>query len=353
MMISRVFRTPQNPGRIPISESSVSPEKEGMGILIRKIVRKRPRSFQTNTTKDSEDDEQLKSTIGIDGKIGDSSEGVKSTNAETAEETDNNIATNDNNHSIATTLYLPRPGDLCVIRFDCYILSPLSIDRNRHGHLRISESQQFQDRKRTWVDGNFETPPLTASTEATLSSQCKIKAPDIDDRNDANENMDGNPYTSVQEDPYHDGETNDRCPLGLPALEFEVGAGNVIRGLEVVVQRMIEGEIVEATIPHLYAYGSLGLYPRIPPEADLLFLVKLEKVIPSVSNAKAASEGKVGERPPMGRRFISQELVFFCCGLFEGMFIVLFGVAIPIFLLLRSELDLEEIIRDLVGTPNR
>ncbi len=351
-MISRLFLAPQNTGRIPVTEASVSPEKEGMGILIRKIVRKRPRCFQPKATKEVKADKQHKSAPKFDEKTGGIREEATNTNTEAEKETDNDIATNDDDNNIdsmKSTPYLSRPGDFCVIRFDCYVLSPLSTDRNRHGHLRISESQQFQNRKRTWVDGNFETPPLI---EVAKENQSKTNASNTGEKNGANENTDGHPYTSVQEDPYHDGETSGRCRLGLPALEFEVGAGNVIRGLDIVVQRMIQGEIVEATIPHLYAYGSLGLYPRIPPKADLLFVVKLEKVIPTPSNAKAAYEGNAEVKLPAIRRFLSQDLVFFCCGLVEGIFIVLFGVAIPIFLLLRSELDLEEIIRELVGTPN-
>ena len=348
-MIARFFLAPPNTRRIPVTEASVSPEKEGMGILIRKIVRKRPRCFQPKAMKELEVDEQHCSSSNFDEKRGGSREEVANTNTEAEKETDDDIATNDNNDSIKPTRYLPRPGDFCVIRFDCYVLSPLSIDRNRHGHLRISESQQFQDRKRTWVDGNFERPPLI---EATKESQYKTYASNAGKRNGAGENVDGHPYTSVQEDPYHDGETSGRSRLGLPALEFEVGAGDVICGLDVVVQRMVQGEVVEATIPHLYAYGSQGLYPRIPPKADLFFVVQLEKVIPSDSNAKAAYEGNARVKFPTIRRVLSRDLIFFCCGLVEGIFIVLFGVAIPIFLLLRSELDLEDIIRELVGAQH-
>ena len=244
-------------------------------------------------------------------------------------------------------VYLPRPGDVCLIRYDCYLLSSLELSRDRHGRLRVSESQNFQNRQRKWLEGNFNEPAPSTRTMPTR----KIESAD-DDHKDAD--ADGKPYTYI-EDPYSDGTNNDRCKLKLPALEFEIGAREVIRGLEVVVQRMVEGEIVEATIPHLYAYGYQGLYPRIPPKTDLFFVVKLELVVPSASNiAKAAISNHRGSNSDTNSRtrIFTQDLVMFCCGLFEGTFMVVFGIAIPVFLLLRSELDLEEIIRDL-ASPSR
>ena len=59
------------------------------------------------------------------------------------------------------------------------------------------------------------------------------------------------------------------------ALQFELGTNHVIQGLEVAVQRMSVGQIVEVTIPHLYAYGQRWHPPQIPPKANLLFRLEL------------------------------------------------------------------------------
>ncbi len=349
--------------------------KDGSGIVIRKISRKRPR--QPNSTSphfDSSDDADRKEEGPIEmhsstATSQDQKESASS-NANTIDSEDmsatmnvamvtrkartstNDVAlksqpgrqaskTNEGGKSNMCAVYLPRPGDVCLIRYDCYLLSSLELSRDRHGRLRVSESQNFQNRQRKWLEGNFNEPTPSTRTESA----------DDDHKDD---DTDGKRYTYI-EDPYSDGENNDRCKLKLPALEFEIGAREVIRGLEVVVQRMVEGEIVEATIPHLYAYGYQGLYPRIPPKTDLFFVVKLELVRPSASNiAKAAISNDRGSNSyTISRtRIFTQDLIMFCCGLFEGTFMVLFGIAIPVFLLLRSELDLEEIIRDL-ASPSR
>ncbi|KAL3915138.1 MAG: hypothetical protein SGILL_005786, partial [Bacillariaceae sp.] len=76
---------------------------------------------------------------------------------------------------------------------------------------------------------------------------------------------------------------------GVPRLplEFEVGAGNVLRGLEAAVQRMVpcnckdsDDDVLfyEVTIPYLYAYGHKGHLPDIPPSTDLMFDIKLIQV---------------------------------------------------------------------------
>jgi FKBP-type peptidyl-prolyl cis-trans isomerase len=51
--------------------------------------------------------------------------------------------------------------------------------------------------------------------------------------------------------------------------QFQVGAGQVVKGFDVAVKSMSEGMIAEVTIPHLYAYGEAGCPPSIPPRAVL------------------------------------------------------------------------------------
>jgi FKBP-type peptidyl-prolyl cis-trans isomerase len=49
--------------------------------------------------------------------------------------------------------------------------------------------------------------------------------------------------------------------------------------LEVAVQRMSTGQLVEVTIPHLYAYGQRGHLPEIPPRSTLIFRLELVEII--------------------------------------------------------------------------
>jgi hypothetical protein len=58
-------------------------------------------------------------------------------------------------------------------------------------------------------------------------------------------------------------------------LQFQVGAKQVIYGLDVAVQNMTLGQHVEVTIPHLYAYGQRGHPPKIPPQSTLIFRLEL------------------------------------------------------------------------------
>jgi FKBP-type peptidyl-prolyl cis-trans isomerase 2 len=44
--------------------------------------------------------------------------------------------------------------------------------------------------------------------------------------------------------------------------QFEVGAGQVVKGFDVAVKSMSEGMIAEVTIPHIYAYGEAGCPPE-------------------------------------------------------------------------------------------
>ena len=63
------------------------------------------------------------------------------------------------------------------------------------------------------------------------------------------------------------------------AFQFELGARHVLEGLEVTVEHVCVGQIVEATIPMLYAYGHQGFPPKIPPRSTLIFTVELLEIV--------------------------------------------------------------------------
>lgn len=58
-------------------------------------------------------------------------------------------------------------------------------------------------------------------------------------------------------------------------FEFALGAGEVIAGWDQGIKGMKVGGERELIIPPSLAYGSQGSYPSIPPNATLVFLVKL------------------------------------------------------------------------------
>ena len=58
-------------------------------------------------------------------------------------------------------------------------------------------------------------------------------------------------------------------------LEFQVGAGRVIRGWDEGIPQLKVGEKAVLTCPPDYAYGSQGAGGVIPPNATLIFEVEL------------------------------------------------------------------------------
>eukprot|EP01031_Cornospumella_fuschlensis_P028281 gene28281-34149_t len=58
-------------------------------------------------------------------------------------------------------------------------------------------------------------------------------------------------------------------------LNFVLGAGQIIPGIEMVLPLMSRGTGVRIVVPPEYGYGEKGYPPIIPPKATLLFEVEL------------------------------------------------------------------------------
>ena len=86
--------------------------------------------------------------------------------------------------------------------------------------------------------------------------------------NTASTNHD-NKLPVLQDKPFDSSRTRN-----LP-LCFVVGKDEVIEGLDIAVEHMTIGQIVEVTIPYLFAYGEQGYLPQIPPLSTLIFRVEL------------------------------------------------------------------------------
>ena len=56
---------------------------------------------------------------------------------------------------------------------------------------------------------------------------------------------------------------------------FRLGMGQVIDGWDVAVSKMSIGQLVEVTIPPMYAYGEQGYPPVVPPRSTLIFQIEL------------------------------------------------------------------------------
>ena len=63
-------------------------------------------------------------------------------------------------------------------------------------------------------------------------------------------------------------------------LVCKIGIGNMIRGIDECVTKMVEGQHCVITVPPEAGYGSKGLPPKIPPDATLVCDVELIKIIP-------------------------------------------------------------------------
>jgi FKBP-type peptidyl-prolyl cis-trans isomerase len=67
--------------------------------------------------------------------------------------------------------------------------------------------------------------------------------------------------------------------VGKAPFRFKIGAGRVIQGWDLGVPGMAVGEVRKLVLPPDLAYGSQG-NGAIPPDATLIFQVKLVAIIP-------------------------------------------------------------------------
>ncbi len=78
-------------------------------------------------------------------------------------------------------------------------------------------------------------------------------------------------------------------PRGKP-FSFEIGAGQVIRGLEQGVSGMKVGEVRKLTIPPKLGYGATGAGHTIPSNATLIFEIELLDVSEPITLGQADPE---------------------------------------------------------------
>ncbi|MBN9502478.1 MAG: peptidylprolyl isomerase [Armatimonadetes bacterium 55-13] len=65
---------------------------------------------------------------------------------------------------------------------------------------------------------------------------------------------------------------------GRSTFSFQVGAGQVIPGFDLMVLGMSPGGKRKATIPPEFGYGARGAGSAIPPNATLVFEVELVSI---------------------------------------------------------------------------
>ena len=65
--------------------------------------------------------------------------------------------------------------------------------------------------------------------------------------------------------------TSTKAGMQMPHIEFVLGVGQLIRGFDVALPLMSVGERAKIRITAEYAYGSQGLFPVVPPDAELMF----------------------------------------------------------------------------------
>ena len=61
-------------------------------------------------------------------------------------------------------------------------------------------------------------------------------------------------------------------------FSFVVGTGQVIKGWDQIIKKMHIGDKIRVKIPSSLGYGSKGIGNVIPPNSDLIFVIKLLKI---------------------------------------------------------------------------
>ncbi len=75
-----------------------------------------------------------------------------------------------------------------------------------------------------------------------------------------------------------DGDILETFPYESP-LQYSVGSGIVIAGLDYVIKTMSLGEQVRAIIPGEYAYGADGVPGRVPENCTIVYDIYLASIL--------------------------------------------------------------------------
>lgn len=62
-------------------------------------------------------------------------------------------------------------------------------------------------------------------------------------------------------------------------IEFHIGNGEVLTGLDIAVQSMLLNEKSQFLVAPEHAYGKLGCLQRVPPDSEILFEIELMEVV--------------------------------------------------------------------------
>lgn len=77
----------------------------------------------------------------------------------------------------------------------------------------------------------------------------------------------------------YEGHLEDGSCFSAPGcMSTTVGQDHVMEGWQVALPRMELNQLVEVTIPHLYAYGEMGYPPKVPPRATLVFQMRIVEI---------------------------------------------------------------------------
>eukprot|EP01041_Mallomonas_annulata_P007475 gene7475-15301_t len=95
--------------------------------------------------------------------------------------------------------------------------------------------------------------------------------------------------------------TSTKAGMQLPAIEFVLGVGQVLKGFDVAIPQMSVGERAKIRMSAEYAYGKEGLFPVVPPHAELVFDMTLLGFRPRVPWVKPLiQQPGLSEKPYAG-----------------------------------------------------
>lgn len=76
-------------------------------------------------------------------------------------------------------------------------------------------------------------------------------------------------------------------------MSITIGQDHVMEGWQVALPRLQLNQLVEVTIPHLYAYGELGYPPKVPPRATLTFRMRIVEIDDSKRRSRRGILGRL------------------------------------------------------------